>query len=140
MATTELSLRVITPDKIALEATVRSLQVPGTDGSIGILPRHAAMVAALDAGPMHWVDSAGKAGDMFVSGGFAEVRDGTVRVVTEAGELPEEIDEERAREAEARARERLHTTIRGEAGELDLMRAQHSLRRALSRLRVRSSR
>lgn len=140
MATTELSLRVITPDKIALEATVRSLQVPGSDGLIGILPRHAAMVAVLDFGPMHWIDSDGNPGDMFVSGGFAEVRDGTVRVVTEAGELPEEIDEERAKEAEARARERLQTSVRAEGAELDLQRAQHSLRRALSRLRVRSSR
>ena len=52
----------------------------------------------------------------------------------------EEIDEERAKQAEARARERLDSSSRSEGGELDLMRAQHSLRRALSRLRVRSSR
>lgn len=136
----ELSLRVITPDKIALEETVQSLQVPGVDGSMGILPRHAAMVAALDVGEMHWIDSSGQKGDMFVSGGFAEVRDGTVRVVTEAGELPAEIDEERARAAEQRARERLQTGKLAEGGAIDLTRAQLSLRRAISRLRVRSSR
>ena len=65
---------------------------------------------ALDVGLMHYRTNGRTDGPdevMFVSGGFAEVRDNTVRVVSEAGERPVEIDEARAREAEARARERL---------------------------------
>jgi F-type H+-transporting ATPase subunit epsilon len=71
---------------------------------------------------------------LFVSGGFAEVRDNTVRVVTEAGEKVAEIDEARAREAEKRARERI-AIGKSESGEpLDLLRAEAALRRAIVRL------
>src|SRR5215831_2804326 len=103
-----LTLRVITPDKIALDQSVASARIPGLDGSIGILPRHAPMIAALDAGLLHYRAQAGGQEEiLFVAGGFAEVRDDTLRLVTQAGEKPEEIDEARAREAEKRARERI---------------------------------
>src|SRR5262245_32093969 len=101
-----LTLRVITPDRIALDQPVESVRVPGADGQLGVLPRHAPMVAVLDVGILRY-RAEGKPQAMFVSGGFCEVRDNTVRVVTEAGERPQEIDEARAREAEQRARERI---------------------------------
>jgi F-type H+-transporting ATPase subunit epsilon len=136
-----LTLRVITPDKIALDRSVASARIPGLDGSIGVLPRHAPMIAALDAGLLHYRAQPGGTEEiLFVSGGFAEVRDDTLRLVTEAGEKPEEIDEERAREAEKRARERI-SVGKTEAGEpIDMLRAEAALRRALMRLRARDYR
>ena len=134
-----LTLRVITPEKIALDQSVSSVRIPGVDGSIGILPRHAPMIAALDVGTMRY-RSGGREERMFVSGGFAEVRDNTVRVVSQAGEKPEEIDEARAREAEARARERLSQTRVLEGEPIDLLRAEAALKRALMRLQTREYR
>lgn len=139
----DLTLRVITPEKIALDQSVSSVRIPGVDGSIGIWPRHAPMVAALDAGVMHYRTSGRTDGPdevMFVSRGFAEVRDNTVRIVAEAGERPVEIDEARAREAEARARERLsqERVLGGEP--IDLVRAEYALKRALMRLQTREFR
>jgi F-type H+-transporting ATPase subunit epsilon len=134
-----LTLRVITPERIALDLSVSSVRIPGVDGSIGILPRHAPMVAALDAGLMHYrID--GREEVMFVSGGFAEVRDNTVRIVSEAGEKPDEIDEARARAAEARARERLSQERVLEGEPIDLLRAEVALKRALLRLQTREFR
>jgi F-type H+-transporting ATPase subunit epsilon len=130
-----LTLRVITPERIALDQSVSSVRIPGVDGSIGILPRHAPMVAALDVGLMHY-RTGGREDVLFVSGGFAEVRDNTVRIVSQAGEKPEEIDEERAREAEARARERLSQTRVLEGEPIDLLRAEAALKRALLRLQT----
>ncbi|HUR29042.1 MAG TPA: ATP synthase F1 subunit epsilon [Planctomycetota bacterium] len=136
----ELTLRVITPDRIALDARVESVRLPAVGGSLGILPRHAPMVAALEIGELFYVEK-GVRKAMFVSEGFAEVRSNTVRVVCEAGESPEEIDEARAREAEKRARERIEkrdkTLSEGEV--FDLPRAEAALRRALTRLSVHSS-
>ncbi len=131
-----LTLRVITPERIALDTQVQSARIPGVDGSMGILPRHAAMVAALDTGLLHYrID--GKEQVLFVSGGFAEVRGENLRVVTEAGEKPEEIDESRAREAEQRARERMAGVHASGSGEpVDLERAESALRRAIWRLRA----
>ncbi|MFN0007937.1 MAG: ATP synthase F1 subunit epsilon [Planctomycetota bacterium] len=132
-----LTLRVITPERIALDRSVASVRLPGLDGSIGVLPRHAPMIAALDTGLLRFRASPGGAEEvLFVSGGFAEVRGDTLRVVSEAGEKPEDIDEARAREAEKRARDRI-SVQRAEGEPLDLLRAEASLRRALMRLRAR---
>ena len=133
------TLRVITPDRIALDQAVESARVPGVDGQIGILPRHAPMLAALDVGVMRY-RVGGKEHALFVSGGFCDVRGDTVRVVTEAGERPTEIDEERAREAEQRARERLSQGMAGQGEPIDELRAEAALRRALMRLQVREFR
>lgn len=134
MAST-LTLRVITPERIALDAEVSALRIPGTDGSIGILPRHAPMIAALDSGLLRY-QAGGREAVLFVSGGFCEVRGATVRIVTEAGEKPEEIDEARAKEAEKRARERMNSGQVSEGEPLDLLRAEASLRRAMWRLKA----
>jgi F-type H+-transporting ATPase subunit epsilon len=131
-----LTLRVITPDRIALDTQVQSVRVPGASGSLGILPRHAPLVAALDSGLLQYTVD-GKKSTLFVSGGFAEVRGETVRVVTEAGERPEEIDEARARAAEQRARERLAVGRSGEGDPVDVLRAESALKRALMRLSAR---
>ena len=132
----ELTLRVITPDRIALDTTADAVVFPAVDGLMGVLPMHAAMVAAVDAGMLTYT-SGGKEQTLFISGGFAEVRDDTVRFVTQAGELASEIDEQRAREAEARARERLEQARSGQT-DIDTLRAEAALRRALMRLQVRA--
>src|SRR5262249_44068174 len=102
----KLTLRVITPDRIVLDTPADAVRVPAVDGSMGFLPRHAHLVAALDLGVLLWREG-GKEQTLFVSGGFVEVKEDTVRVVSEAGERPADIDVTRAREAEQRARERL---------------------------------
>jgi F-type H+-transporting ATPase subunit epsilon len=137
----QLTLRIIAPDRIVLDEQVDSVRLPGADGSFGVLPRHAPLVAALVAGVLRY-----RQGDaerlLFVSDGFCEVRANVVRIVAEAGEKPSEIDEERAREAEQRARERL-ARYREQRGRpmtgqeaIDLLRAEDALRRALKRQEV----
>jgi F-type H+-transporting ATPase subunit epsilon len=138
-----LTLRVITPEKIALDRAVTSVRLPGLDGSIGVLPRHAPMVAALDTGLLRYRPADGQAGRdecLFVAGGFAEMRGETLRVVSEAGEKPEEIDEERAQAAEKRARERLAVGRAAPGEPIDLLRAEAALRRSLFRMRARGFR
>lgn len=136
---TDLTLRVITPDRIVLDTTASSLQLPGLDGLIGVLPRHAPMVAALSEGPLTYDEGGGKVG-MFVAGGFAEVRENTVRVVSRASEPPSDIDVDRAERAAERARERLRERrIEEGSEEFDILRAEASLRRALMRLYVKNA-
>ena len=133
-----LTLRVITPDQIVLDTTVDTVNFPALDGLLGVLPRHAPMVTALDAGPLVYSGSEGS-DTLFVSGGFAEVRNNTVRVVTEASEPASSIDVERAAEAAERARKRLAERDSGESGvTFDGTRAQAALRRALMRSNVAS--
>lgn len=129
-----LTLRVITPDRIVLDTQASSVRIPGVDGSIGILPRHAHMVAAIDVGVLRYVEG-GQEKALFVSEGFAEVKSHTLRVVCEAGEMPQEIDEARAKEAEERARARL-AGARDVGEPVDVLRAELALRRALMRQQI----
>lgn len=130
----KLTLRVITPDHIVLDTRADAVRVPALDGSMGFLPRHANLVSALDMGLLSWREE-GKDHSLFVSGGFVEVKHDTVRVVSEAGERPEDVDVERARAAEARARQRLDQGGETSAS-IDVLRAELALRRAQYRLRL----
>jgi len=136
----DLTVRVITPDAIVLDTTASAVQLPGLDGLIGVLPRHAPMVAALSEGAMTYTEGGGQKTGMFVAGGFAEVRENTVRIVSQASEAPTEIDVERASRAAERARDRLRER-RVEAGsvEFDVLRAEAALRRALVRIFVKNT-
>ncbi len=135
-----LTLRVITPERIAIDTEVESVTLPLLDGEAGVLARHAPMIAALDIGRLRFRTPNGPPQEMFVSGGFAEVRDNTVRVVVQSGETADQIDEVRAREAEQRARELIDSrTLQGKE-EVDILRAQAALRRAVLRLRTKQNR
>jgi F-type H+-transporting ATPase subunit epsilon len=137
----QLTLRIISPDRIVLDEQVDSVRLPGADGSFGILPRHAPLIAALAAGVLRYRQG-GSEKLLFVSDGFCEVAKDVVRVVSEAGERPSEIDEERAKEAEQRARERLarareqRSQPMGAREAIDLLRAEDALRRSLKRQEV----
>ena len=134
----QLTLLIISPERVVLDERVESVRLPGVDGSFGVLPRHAPMVAALEVGVLRYRQG-GSEKILFVSEGFCEVGKDVVRVVAEAGEKPAEIDEARAKEAEQRARERLArfreqraTAMTGKEA-IDLLRAEEALRRALKR-------
>jgi len=131
-----ITLRVITPERVVMDTTCVSVTFPALDGSMGVLKGHAPLVAALGVGELAFRDGAGQESGLFVAGGFAEVRDDVVRVVTEASEPPTAIDLERASEAAVRARKRLEEfqSIKGE--DFDLLRAQYALQRALTRQRL----
>src|SRR5258708_21863104 len=78
----------------------------GTEGVLGILPRHAALLTTLAIGEMRI-----KLGDaqvpLFVAGGFLVVRNNVVTVLADTAVHAVEIDAARAHEARRRSPERL---------------------------------
>jgi len=77
-----LSVSVISPEKVLFEGEVESLVAPAFDGEVGILPNHAPMVTLLGKGTLRLGDR-GSAGRFAIEGGFLQVADNQVRVVTE---------------------------------------------------------
>ena len=74
-----LKVSVISPEAILFEGEATSVVAPAFDGEVGILTGHAAMVTTLGAGTLRLGD-----GQAFqVEGGFMQVADDEVRVVTE---------------------------------------------------------
>ena len=132
MSTSNLTLKVVSPEGILLEMEASSVQFPGDDGLFGILPRHAAMTSLTTSGLLRAKANQGETMEMIIHDGFAQVADNVVTVLTRSAEKPEENDLERATRAADRARQRLE----GLKAEVDFARAQLALRRALIRERL----
>jgi F-type H+-transporting ATPase subunit epsilon len=77
-----LSVSVISPERVLFEGQVESLVAPAYDGEVGILPQHAPMVVLLGRGVLR-LGPGGSAGRFAVDGGFLQVLNDRVRVVTE---------------------------------------------------------
>jgi F-type H+-transporting ATPase subunit epsilon len=76
-----LNVSVISPEAVMYQGTTDSVVAPAYDGEVGILTGHAPMMALLGKGVLRL---GGQSGPKFnVDGGFLQVIDNTVRVVTE---------------------------------------------------------
>ena len=88
---TKLTLVVVTRDRKILEAEVDEVELPATDGEIGILPGHTPLLALLKIGQMRYRRGS-EVQRLVISWGFAEVLPDRVIVLAERGILPSEID------------------------------------------------
>jgi F-type H+-transporting ATPase subunit epsilon len=77
-----LNVSVISPEAILYEGTTESLVAPAFDGQVGILTGHAPMMTLLGKGVLRLSEGAGER-TFSVEGGFLQVADNVVRVVTE---------------------------------------------------------
>jgi len=128
----KIQLEIVAPDKTLQTATVDSVTIPGMDGDFSVLPGHTPFLSALRNGIMT-TRSTGTTTNYAINGGYAEVRDNKVTMLTETVEAEDEIDVDRAR----RARERAERRLRGEAEPgVDIRRAELALHRALIRLQA----
>ena len=132
MTVNSISLHVVTPERQLLQETVDSIQLPGRDGYLGILPGHAPLITELGYGELTY--QLGKElRHLTVMGGYAEVLGDRVTVLAEVGERAEEIDVDRAREAKERAEMLLSKT--GDP-DVDWDAATLALRRSIIRLQT----
>lgn len=128
-----LQLEIVTPERTVFSAEASMVIAQTVDGQIGILPGHIPLVTVLETGVMRVQSGQEQEQKLAVSGGFLEVSpDNKLTVLAETAELAEEIDVERAQQARARAEERLSSNQE----DIDIVRAEISLRKALIRLRA----
>jgi len=78
-----MHLEIITPDKKLFEAEVKSVTVPGIDGSLGILENHAPLISALKSGMVKVVDQSSTRHSFEIHGGVIEVLHNRVIVLAE---------------------------------------------------------
>lgn len=127
-----LTMELVTGERVVYqEDGVDEIIAPGAEGTLGILPNHAALISLLDAGELR-VKKGGTEDSLVVFGGFIEVLDNRVTVLADTAERADEIDLERAASARERAEESLHE--RGERQ--NIAEAEAALRRAAVRLKV----
>lgn len=78
-----MRLEIITPDKKLFEGEAKSLTVPGSEGSLGILNNHAPMIASLKKGIVKIMDNASHTQTFEINGGVVEVLKNNVIVLAE---------------------------------------------------------
>ncbi|MCD0461523.1 F0F1 ATP synthase subunit epsilon [Roseiconus lacunae] len=72
---------VVTPERTELDTEATSVTLPMFDGSLGVLPNRAPMIGRLGYGKLELETAAGPQ-RFFVDGGFAQVEDNTVNLLT----------------------------------------------------------
>lgn len=130
MSTIQFDL--VTPERTVISRPVEMVVAKTTVGEIGILPGHAPLVATLGIDILRFKE-AEETREVAVHGGFLEVTPERVVVLAEAAEFPEEIDVDRALAAKERAERRL---AEKNTEEIDFIRAELALQRAMNRLKL----
>lgn len=77
-----LTVSVISAEATLFEGQAASVVAPAYDGQVGILTQHAPMITALGRGTLR-IQGDGGSQQFTVAGGFLQVVDNHVRVVTE---------------------------------------------------------
>ncbi len=126
-------LDVLEAERVFFKGECVSLVIPKDDGLYGIQANHHNTIVPVKPGVMKITTPDGTEIEAAVSSGIVKVENNWVLVLVETAELPEEIDVNRARRAEAAAKEAIlqKRSIR------EFNEAQAHLARAVSRLRVK---
>ncbi|MHC1749788.1 MAG: F0F1 ATP synthase subunit epsilon [Cellulosilyticaceae bacterium] len=132
MAGNKLNFQIITPTKKVLDEMVDSVILRTLTGEMGVLYDHEPVVTLLDYNAMRYKVE-GKSKTVTVMGGFAEITSDKVIVLTDASELLDDIDLERAKKAKERAEGRLSKS------EYDQKRAEVALKKSLARINATQS-
>jgi len=136
----QLNLEVVTPHRTVLVEDVDSVTLPGIEGELGILPEHIPLLTTLDTGIMSYKNSNGKTHAIAVHWGYAQVEGNSVRVLAELAETADEIDIERAKDAEIKAKDILlsetSSTIDWEKEQSQQDKYESKLKRSIVRQKV----
>jgi F-type H+-transporting ATPase subunit epsilon len=128
---TSLALEIVTPDRAIVKEQVDEVQLPGSEGYLGVLPGHAPLVTTLQVGEM-WYRKGQDTKYLALAFGFAEILPDRVTVLAQIAERAEDIDLSRAEAAKVRAEQRVASADGG----VDFERARIAMMKSLVRLQV----
>lgn len=126
-----LQLDIVTPERNVYSDEVDMVTAPGVEGELGILPRHAPLMTALQPGELR-IRKGDQVEFFAIGGGFMEVRPDHIIVLADSAERADEIDIERAETARQRAERMLKEGV--PEGQIEAI--EGALRRSRVRLKV----
>src|SRR5436305_7668680 len=130
-----LRVQIVTAEReVFAEEAVDMVVAPGSEGVVGILPRHAPLLTTLHPGMVR-IKKDGAEEAIAVGGGFLQVARDQVLILADTAERADEIDEARAEEGRRRARENLSEFVRT-GQRLQAETARFALRREEARIHV----
>lgn len=128
MADNTFKVSIITPERTFYEGEATMVEFNTVEGEIGVLPKHIPLTTVIAPG-ICTITEAESQKRAAIHAGLAEILPDKVTLLAEIAEWPEEIDLDRARKAEDRAKERLAS----KSENVDVLRAEIALKKALVR-------
>ena len=128
-----VQLEIVSADRSLVHEMVDEVQIPGTEGYLGVLPGHTPLLTTLHVGQL-WYRQGQEKHYLSIAFGFAEIQPDRVTILAEIAERADEIDVARAEAAKKRAEDRLSKPTY----DMDFERARIAMMKALIRLQVAS--
>ncbi len=129
-----MHLEIITPEKVVFSEEIEELIVPTVNGEIAILPHHVNLLTQLEPGEMT-IKQKGKMQHMAVTGGFLQIANNKISLLSDYAVRSEEIDAKKALEARERAEKKMKEE-REHMTEQEFATIQADFRRAIAELKV----
>lgn len=128
----KLKVSVLTPDRVFYDGETELMILTGTEGMFGVMFDRQPSVVPLAIGSIKFKNDDGTYSVAACSSGLFTMRDSEATVLVDSAEWIDEIDLDRALEAKKRAEERL----RQDRDDIDFVRAEAALRRAINRMKL----
>lgn len=97
--------KVVTPERVVFDAEAEFVALPAWDGELGVLRNRAPLMVKLGIGVLR-VKSGEGPRQMAIDGGFAEMIDNSLSVLTEGAHFADDLDRESVEKALAEAQAR----------------------------------
>lgn len=128
-----IKVEIVTQERTVFSGDVDSVNLPGSEGRLGILPNHSPLLTTLAYGEVI-VRKGGQEDYYAVGGGFAEVQPEKVIVLADSAERSNDIDLGRAQQARDRAKKMMDEGVPEDSDRYAQIQA--SLQRAQIRINV----
>jgi F-type H+-transporting ATPase subunit epsilon len=132
MALLTVNLDVVSAQESLFSGYIKSLQITGSEGELGILPGHAPLLTSLKPGMALITKKDGSEEVIYLSGGMLEVQPNHITVLADVATRAGDLDEQAAIEAKKRAEENMNAT----GIDVDYAAVAAELARAVAQLRV----
>ncbi len=131
----ELDCEILTPEGRVFAGRAQMIVVPGAEGELGVLPRHAPIVARLDVGEVRVKFEGGEWRSWAINEGYFKMQYDRAMVLVEGAIAAADVDLDQARVDADDARARLAAADGGDAA-VDRFRAERDLMYAENRIRI----
>ena len=124
-----LHVDVVSAEELIFSGEAKFVALPGEDGELGILPRHAPLITRIRPGAVRIQKPGGEEELIFVAGGILEIQPKLITVLADTAIRGHDLDEAKASEAikkaeEARRSAKDKQEIAVVEGELSMLAAQ----------------
>lgn len=128
----KIKLEIVSAEEELFSEEVEMVYAPAEMGEVGISPKHTPLITKLKPGDVRAQINKDEMKTFYVSGGILEIQPNEVTILSDTALREDDLDEERALEAERLAQE----AMKNSANEVDAIKAKSELLQAAAQLRL----